>query len=315
MDVVTLGESMVLFNPSTEGSIKYVYQFTKSIAGAESNVAIALALLGHQVGWISQLGDDGFGHYIRSIIAGEGVDVSQVTFTSDHPTGILFKERFSYADPNVYYYRSHSAASKLTPGDLNESYIKQAKILHVTGITPALSESARKTVLAAIDIAKRNGVLVSFDPNIRLKLWDIETAKPILLDIIQKTDILFPGIDEASMLIGSSDPEDIIRTFHKMGCSLIALKLGKDGCYLSNGAKAEFVQGFPVKRVVDTVGAGDGFAAGILSGILQKKSLLECGRLANAIGALATMATGDMEGYPTRLQVQQFLGESKLPDR
>ncbi len=315
MDVVTLGESMVLFNPSTEGSIKYVHQFTKSIAGAESNVAIALSLLGHQVGWISQLGDDGFGHYIRSIIAGEGVDVSQVRFSTDHPTGILFKERFSYADPNVYYYRSHSAASKLTPAILNEAYIKQAKILHITGITLAISESARETVQAAIRIAKKHGVLVSFDPNIRLKLWDLQTARPVILDVIQQTDILFPGIDEAAMLIGSREPKEIVRTFHNMGCSLVALKLGKEGCCLSNGTKTKFVEGFPVKRVVDTVGAGDGFAAGILSGILQKKSLAECGRLANAIGALATMATGDMEGYPTRLQVQQFLGESKLPDR
>ena len=129
MEVVTFGESMVLFGPDSSGPLRYVQNFNKSIAGAESNVAIALAKLGHKVGWFSKLGDDEFGRYIQSTIRGEGVDVSRVIFEPGKNTGILFKERFMHSNPNVYYYRKGSAASNLKAEELDESYIKDAKIL------------------------------------------------------------------------------------------------------------------------------------------------------------------------------------------
>lgn len=201
MDVVTFGESMVLFNPDSNGPIRYVQNFNKSIAGAESNVAIALARLGHEVGWFSRLGNDEFGRYIKAVIRGEGVEVSRAITDEEKSTGILFKERFIHSNPNVYYYRKDSAASNLKPEDIDIEYIKKAKILHITGITPALSKSCRDTVLKAIDIARENGVKVSFDPNIRLKLWDIDEATSVLLEIAQKADIIFPGIDEGEILL------------------------------------------------------------------------------------------------------------------
>ncbi|SDK05125.1 2-dehydro-3-deoxygluconokinase [Natronincola ferrireducens] len=299
---------MVLFNPDSTGPLRYVHNFSKSIAGAESNVAIALARLGHDVGWFSKLGNDEFGSYIKSIIRGEGVDVSRVVVDSENNTGLLFKERFAHVDPNVYYYRKNSAASNMTIEDLDLDYIRSAKILHVTGITLALSENTRQAVYKAVEFAKANNILVSFDPNIRLKLWSIDKARPTILDIIQMTDIVFPGKEEGKLLLGTDNPKQISEAFLNMGCKTVATKLGKEGCYITTKHQSEEVRGYTVEKPEDTVGAGDGFAAGFLSGILKGLSLRECGQLANAVGAMATLVRGDMEGFPTLDQVKKFMG-------
>lgn len=315
MDMVTFGESMVLFSPDSSGPLRYVQNFNKSIAGAESNVAIALAKLGHEVGWFSKIGDDEFGRYIQSKIRGEGVDISRVIVDSEKNTGILFKERFMHSNPNVYYYRKDSAASTLEAEDLDEDYIKSAKILHITGITPALSESCRKAVFKAIEIAKRNNVLVSFDPNIRLKLWTQEEAVPVLLEIAKQSDIIFPGVDEGNMLLGVTDHEEIADKFMEMGCSIVAVKLGKKGCYVADKSHKLYIDSYQLENPQDTVGAGDGFAAGFLSGILNKLELRECAEYGNGVGAMAVLVKGDMEGYPSFEQLMAFIGKRKRIDR
>jgi len=315
MDVVTFGETMVMFNPDSIGPMRYVQNFNKSIAGAESNVAIALARLGHKVGWFSRLGDDEFGRYILAVIRGEGVDTSRVKIDKEKSTGILFKERFMHSNPNVYYYRKDSAASSLTPGDIDLEYIKSAKVLHITGITPALSKSCRDTIFKAIDIAKENNVIVSFDPNIRFKLWKLEEAVPVLLEIAQKADIVFPGIDEGKLLLKKNEPEKIAKKFLSLGCSMVAVKLGKEGCYVASKDEEHYIPGYLVERCEDTVGAGDGFAAGFLSGYINGCPLFQCGELANGVGAMATMVKGDMEGYPIYEQLMQFIGKNKIVDR
>ncbi|MCC5909513.1 MAG: sugar kinase, partial [Clostridiaceae bacterium] len=190
-----------------------------------------------------------------------------------------------------------------------------AKVLHITGITLALSKTAREAVYKAVEIAKENGVLVSFDPNIRLKLWTAEEAKTVILNMIKMSDIVFPGIDEGKLLLGTEDPQEIVRQLLSMGCSTVAVKLGKEGCYIANKQEAKMVEGYVVERLVDTVGAGDGYAAGFLSGILKALTLEECGKLANAVGAMATLVRGDMEGFPTLSQVKEFMGTEAYIDR
>jgi 2-dehydro-3-deoxygluconokinase len=315
MDVVTFGETMVLFNPETEGPLRYVGTFTKSIGGAESNVAIALARLGHSAGWFSKLGDDEFGRYIKSTIMGEEVDVSRVTIDPKRTTGILFKERFSTVNPNVYYYRKGSAASHLKIEDLDMDYISKAKILHVTGISLALSDEMREAVFFAVTEARKRGVLISFDPNIRLKLWSKEEARETILKMVQLTDILFPGKEEAELLLGLTESEEIADSFMNLGVKTVALKLGKSGCYVKNNETEAFVHGYTVDHPVDTVGAGDGYAAGFLSGYLENLSLTECAQRANAVGAMATLVKGDMEGFPYKDQVEIFMGLRNNIDR
>lgn len=315
LDVVTFGESMVLFSPDAKGPLRHIHSFMKSIAGAESNVSIALARLGHSVGWFSRLGDDEFGRYIEFMIRGEGIDVSRVIKDSAHSTGLLFKELFEHVNPNVYYYRKNSAASHLMIEDLDPTYIQGAKILHLTGITPAISVSARAAVFRAVEIAKESGVLVSFDPNIRLKLWTIEEAKETLLALCSKADILFPGIDEGELLLGETNVEALIQSFHEMGPKIIALKLGKKGCYVSDGETKGYVNGYVVEHIEDSVGAGDGFAAGFLSSYLKGYDLMTCGDFANGVGAMATLVRGDSEGFPTTEQLLAFTGKKKSAER
>jgi 2-dehydro-3-deoxygluconokinase len=315
MEVLTFGETMVLFNPSLTGPLRYVPGFSKSIGGAESNVAIALARLGHESAWFSMVGKDEFGRYIRNTIRGEGVDVSRVMWTDEANTGILFKERFASENPNVYYYRKNSAATKLSVKDIDAEYIKQAKIIHLTGITPALSRDMRDVVFEVLRIAKENGITVSFDPNIRLKLWTIEEARPVLLEIAGMSDIILPGISEGEMLLGISDEKEIVSKFLEMGCRVVAVKLGAEGCYVADKEAGRYVAGFKVENLVDTVGAGDGFAAGFLSGMLKGMSPEECGQFGNGVGAMATLVQGDMEGYPYLDQLLEFMGKKKAIDR
>ncbi|MDF2680157.1 MAG: sugar kinase [Brevibacillus sp.] len=303
MDVVTFGETMVLFHPVSVGPLRFAAQFEKTIGGAESNVAIGLARLGHQVSWVSRLGDDEFGLFIRNFIRGEGVDTSHVVFDLHHPTAVFFKERQHGKEPKVYYYRKDSAASRLKPEDISEELIAKAKFLHVTGITPALSATCREAIYQAIDKAKRHRVTVVFDPNVRLKLWKKEEARVVLADIAGKCDIVLPGWEEGRLLTGEETPERIAERLLQKGTKAVVIKLGERGAYYATANEKEYVSGFPVDEIVDPIGAGDGFAAGFLSGLLRGWSYRDAVRLGNRIGAYALTVAGDVEGYPFWSQV------------
>ena len=316
MDVVTFGESMVVFNADNNGPLRYVHNFAKSLVGAESNVATAIAKLNHSAGWFSKVSDDEFGRFVIDSIRAEGVDTSRVLVDTERSTGLLFKEHYQRSNPNVYYYRKNSAASSIGVEDIDEEYIKQAKILHLTGITPALSKSCREAVYKAIEIAKKNGVLVSFDPNIRLKLWSLEEAKEVLVDIASKADIVMPGLDEAEMLLGLTDKDEVCDYFLSRSAKIVAVKLGADGCYIKNKKEGVKVSGYNVSDLIqDTAGAGDGFAAGFLSGYLENLPLKEIGEYANGVGAMATLVKGDMEGYPYYNQLMEFIGKKQGIER
>ena len=308
MDVVTIGETMVLFIPTSIGPLRYAGQFEKSIGGAESNVAIGLSRLGHQCGWISRLGQDEFGLYIRNFIRGEGVDTSQVSFDELHSTAVFFKERQMMQEPKISYYRKNSAASEMTPDDLSEEYIASAKFLHVTGITPALSPSCQETIYQAIRLAKKHGVTVVFDPNIRLKLWSPEEARVTLMDIAGKSDIVLPGLAEGFILTGKNKPETIASQLLNHGAKIVVVKLGAGGAYYDNQTETGLVPGFPVEQIVDPIGAGDAFAAGLLSGLLRGFPLPEAVKLANQVGSYALTVVGDVEGLPFWSQVDPNRG-------
>ncbi|MGG3823055.1 sugar kinase [Geobacillus thermodenitrificans] len=308
MDVVTIGESMAVLTPTSGGFMRQAITFTRQIGGAESNVAVGLARLGHRVGWISKVGDDEFGKAILSFLQGEGVDVSQVKADLEAPTGIYFKEKRRPGDTRVYYYRRGSAASRLTPNDLDEEYIAKAKYLHITGITPALSRSCQETIFAAIAMARRHGVKIVFDPNLRLKLWrEANEAREMLLRIAVQSDIVLPGVSEAAFLFGDRSIEEWGKRLLDAGASLVVIKLGASGAHYFTSGANEYVPGFPVEQIIDPVGAGDGFAAGLLSGLLDGLSLTEAVRRGNAVGALVTMVEGDVDGMPERDEVKRLI--------
>ncbi|MEF2967338.1 sugar kinase [Paenibacillus sp. M1] len=306
MEVVTFGESMVLFSGDQDLPLEYVHRFNKQMAGAESNVAIGLARLGHSVGWFSKLGQDAFGRYILQCVRGQGVDTSRCTFTDAAPTAVFFKERRPGGGTKVYYYRDRSAASKMTPADLDEAYLTQAKILHVTGITPALSEGCFELVLRAMESAKRNDVGIVFDPNIRWKLWDRAEAKGKLLELASRADYILPGLDEGEFLTGVTGANQIAEFFLKLGAKAVVVKLGKDGAYYRSLTERGHVPALPVQEI-DPVGAGDGFAAGFISGLLRGESLAQAAARANAVGAIVVGVHGDTEGLPNEEELTAVL--------
>lgn len=309
IDVLTIGETMVLLNPHESGPMRHVVDFRKRIGGAESNMAVGLSRLEHDAAWVSRLGADPHGRYVRDTIRGAGVDTQYVTFDSEAPTGLMFKERRELGESRVFYYRDDSAASQMTPDDLPEEALANARYLHLTGITPALSESCRELITDAVRRAHEHGVTVSFDPNLRFKLWDEATMRETLLALVEDCDIVLPGLEEGEVLLGTDDPERIAEEFRSLGADEVVVKLGADGAFIESDTSSKRVAGYEVERVVDPVGAGDGFAAGYLSGRLDGLDPVRATDRANAVGALATTVTGDIEGLPTRSELAQFTGD------
>lgn len=306
MDVVTFGETMVLFAAVEQGPLRFATTYTRHTAGTESNVAIGLARLGQRVGWFSRVGDDEFGQYIVNTVRGEGVDTSRVIVDAEAPTGVLFKEKRELGPRKIVYYRRCSAASRLTPDDLDADYIASSKYLHLTGITPALSDTARATVRAAAELARSRGVKVSFDPNLRLRLWTKEQARAAMRDLMPLCDLVLPGLDEAEMLVGESDPDRAADAIRALGPGLVVVKLGPEGALAVSPAERVRRRGIRLERIVDPVGAGDGFAAGFLAGQLRGLNLAGSLDIANTVGAFATTVVGDVEGLPTWREAQEL---------
>lgn len=312
MDVVSIGETMVLFTPREQGQMRYSRSYTSRIAGAETNTLIGLAKLGHRTGWISQVGKDEFGAQIMAAVRGEGVDTSQTAVHPSAPTGVFFKERLQEASVRVYYYRQGSAASLLVPENIDENYIAHAKYLYLTGITPALSPTCREAVFHAIRLARKHGVQVVFDPNLRRKLWNDEEAREVLTRLCGMADIVLAGISEGTFLFGDGENSSgpyLAERFLQLGCKAAILKLGAEGAYYSTGMEQKRVPGFKVDHVADPVGAGDGFAAGVLSGLLDGLSLEEAVRRGCAIGAAVVTVNGDIEGLPDRELLAAFMSD------
>jgi len=303
-EVVTFGESMGLLIGGPKG-IEHSACLDKSFGGAESNVAIGLARLGHRVGWFGFLGDDPTGRHILKAIRGEGVDVSRAALIPDAQTGLMLREQLA-GKTSVYYYRKLSAASRLTPKQLDAEYIAQARFLHLTGITPALSESCRDAALEAVRIAKSNGVKVVFDPNLRLKLWGLDEAREVLLRLAEEADYFLPGLDELQHLYGTDDFGDIVDRLRKLRAQTI-LKGGDGETFVIAPNEVIGVPYFPAKHFVDPIGAGDGFCAGFLSGLLRGFDPVESVRLGNLVGSLVVQTVGDWEGLPSRSEADAVL--------
>ncbi|WP_104203232.1 sugar kinase [Billgrantia saliphila] len=317
-EVLAFGEAMALFVAETPGALADVECFRRGIAGADTNVAIGLARLGFRVGWLSRVGSDGFGAYLRRALETEGLDCRYLREDPDQATGLVFKERAEGgADPRVAYFRRGSAASHMAPGDAEQIDFTAARHLHATGIPPALSDSCRELTRHMLDQAHAHGASISFDPNLRPSLWPSEAAmRDTLNAMAAKADWVLPGLAEGRLLTGLDTPRDIADFYLERGAKAVFLKLGPEGAYyrgVLDGREAEAtVPGFPVAHVVDTVGAGDGFAVGVISALLDGLSSQAATRRGNLIGAEAVQVQGDMEGLPSRTRLTEL--ERNLPD-
>ncbi|WP_264069148.1 sugar kinase [Mycolicibacterium komossense] len=302
--VATLGETMALMRTRDIGSLRHVSELILGIGGAESNVAIGLQRLGIDAQWLGRVGDDPLGERVTREIRAEGVDVHGVV-DSDAPTGLMLKERPTISSTAVLYYRSDSAGSRLRPEDLPSGWVEQAAVLHVSGITALLSDSARECMQAAVDRARASGVRVSFDVNYRASLAPADLAGPLLRTFAEQADIVFGGPEELQLLHPDSTAEEAAQRLVHSGRAEVVLKLGADGAAAYLPGEQMPSAGFPLE-VVDTVGAGDAFVAGYLSGVLQGLTVPQRLRRANACGALLCMTPGDWESSPTLGDVDRF---------
>lgn len=308
-EILAFGEAMTMFVAESPGKLAEVERFQRRIGGADTNVAIGLARLGFHVGWLSRVGDDSFGTYIRHTLEAEGLDCRHLRRDSDYPTGLVFKEMAQDgADPRVEYIRRGSAASHLAPGDADGVDFSALRHLHATGIPPALSTSCRELCETMLERARDAGASLSFDPNLRPSLWNSEAEmRDTLNTLAARSDWVLPGLAEGRLLTGRDTPEAIADFYLERGAKAVIIKLGPEGSYyrgmLGGTEESLSVPGIPVAEVVDTVGAGDGFAVGVISALLDGLSPREALHLGNLIGALAVQVRGDMEGLPDRARL------------
>jgi 2-dehydro-3-deoxygluconokinase len=308
LDVLTYGEAMALFVAEEMGPLSSVGHFTKRIAGADLNVAIGLARLGFRVGYVSRVGADSFGRYVLDTLANEGIDASHVSIDSRYPTGFQLKSKETGGrDPSIEYFRKGSAASHLSVDDFDPEYVNGARHLHLTGVAPAISASSRDLAFRLAESMRAAGKTISFDPNLRPTLWPSREAMAASLNALAAlSDWVLPGLGEGLALTGYETPEDIARFYLDSGARGVVVKLGAQGAYFRTADESGYVAAHPVASVVDTVGAGDGFAVGVISSLLEGRGLHEAVTRGNRIGALAIQVIGDSEGLPTRLELDRL---------
>lgn len=302
---------MALLIADTTGPLEEVEHFTRALSGAEVNVSIGLSRLNHQVEYLTRLGDDPFGHYIENQLKKNNIGTSMVTYDSVYRTGIQLKNRVTDgSDPYAPYYRKGSAASHISVKEIDALDLTDVELVHVTGIPPALSESAREATFRLMERAKEEGIFLTFDPNLRPALWENEeTMIRVINELAQNTDVVLPGIGECAILAGTEDVEAAADFYQNLGAKTVVIKDGSNGAYVRDGKASYRVPGYKVTNVVDTVGAGDGFAVGVLSGILEGLEMKESVLRGNAIGAIQVMNISDNEGLPTHEELKKFQEE------
>ncbi len=304
IDILSFGETMAMFVAEQTGDLAQVAQFHKRIAGADSNVAIGLSRLGFNVAWLSRVGNDSLGRFVVDTLKSEGLDCRHVTVDPLHPTGFQFKSREEAgADPQVEYFRKGSAASHLSIAAISPALL-QARHLHATGIPPALSAATHELSIELMTHMRKAGRSVSFDPNLRPSLWASQAQMIRAINALAAlADWVLPGLGEGRLLTGLDDPADIAAFYLDQGAEAVAIKLGADGAYFRTQLDQGFIAAVPVDKVVDTVGAGDGFAVGMISALLDNLSFPEAVQRGNWIGSRAVQSRGDMEGLPTRAEL------------
>jgi 2-dehydro-3-deoxygluconokinase len=303
---VTLGEAMALFVATEPGPLENVRLFEKRTAGAETNVAVGLARLGLRVGWVSRLGDDAMGRFLLNEFRREGIDCSHAPLLPQARTGFMFKGRVDDgSDPPIEYHRRGSAASMLDAAALDAPWLAAARHLHSTGIFPALTAATLGATQAAMAVARTHGRSISFDPNLRPALWPSPAAmRETINALAAQADWVLPGLDEGRQLCGCSTPEAIARFYRDQGAALVVVKLGPEGAWYDSQDGSGHVPAVPVRQVVDTVGAGDGFAVGLISALLAGRNVAQAVQRAVWIGARAVQVRGDTEGLPTAAELQ-----------
>jgi 2-dehydro-3-deoxygluconokinase len=300
-DIAALGEAMIEFNQTRPGEPQYLQGF----GGDTSNAVIAAARAGAKTTYLTRLGTDNFADELISLWKREGVDTSGIQQDELAPTGIYFVTH-GEAGHEFHYRRAGSAASRMTPDWLPRAHIRESRVLHVSGISLAISAAARETVLEAMRVAKAAGTVVSLDANLRLKLWSLAEAQATMERATALCDIFLPSLADAAALSGREHPEPIVDWAHDLGAAKVVLKLGSEGALVSDGTRRERLPRHSV-QLVDATGAGDCFAGNLLARLCAGDCLFDAARYANAAAALAVQGFGAVAPLPRPDQVRAML--------
>jgi len=296
-DLLAIGEALVELNQPRNGA-----PFVQGFGGDTSNAMIAAARLGADAAYFTAVGADRFGQALTELWLNEGVDASRIVVNGGAHTGLYFVTHGAKGH-EFSYMRAGSAASRISETDLPNGRIRATKILHVSGISQAISSSAADAVFAAIDIARDAKRLVSYDPNLRLKLWPLRRARAIIHEAMRSCDIALPGLDDGQALTDRSDPDAIVDFYLRLGAPVVVLKLGKEGAIAATGKRRERIAGYPV-AAVDATGAGDCFDGAFLAEYVQRGDPFAAARFANVAAALSTLGYGAVAPLPRRLDVE-----------
>lgn len=306
VEVVAIGEPLVGFYGTSKCPLVNERVFQRTWGGDTSNFALALAKLGHRTGYVTRVGRDPWGESLLDQWNRAGVDISHVITEPEESTGLYFSNRHDVSHEFVYH-RKDSAASHLCANDIDPGYIAAAKIIHLSGITQAISHSSMEAAFFAMKVAREHGVLISYDPNIRPKFWSSHTIRTIIRYTVEHlADIVQVTSDELQALFENVEAHEVTSRLIERGAKLVAVKMGRKGCSIVSRAGSASAEAFEI-QVEDTVGAGDAFDAALIAGFLEEQPLDVMVRFANAAAALTCRGSGPLESQPTREEVQQFL--------
>lgn len=301
-DILSYGEPMVEFNQTGEGNGQI---YRQGFGGDTSNFAIAAARQGAQVGLLGALGDDPYGALLRRLWADEGVDARDVATDAQAFTAIYFVTHDT-AGHHFHFFRAGSAASRVTPADLPRTRIAGARVLHLSGISLAISASACDAGFAAIEAARAAGVQVSFDTNLRLKLWPLARARAVMTEALRQTDIALPSLDDITAITGLTSPDAIVDHCLRLGARIVALKLGERGALVADATQRHTIAPHPC-RPRDATGAGDTFGGAFVARLVAGDELAAAGRYAAAAAALSTEGFGAVAPIPRADAVRRAL--------
>lgn len=306
LDVLAIGEPMLEFSQTGDGGT--APQYLQGYGGDTSNFAVAAARQGARVGYVTRVGRDTFGERFMALWQREGIDVAGVQHDPVAATGIYFISH-DEAGHHFSYYRAGSAASRMRPDDLPQHAIEAARVLHVSGISQAISTSACDAVFAALTMARDANRLVSYDPNVRLKLWPAARARAIVLETVGLADYCLPSLEDAVALLGDDSPDALADAFLARGARCVALKLGPEGVLVATAEERHRVAGVRVDSV-DATGAGDTFDGAFITELLRGARLEDAARYANAAAALSTRGYGAVDPIPARTEVERYLSSA-----
>jgi 2-dehydro-3-deoxygluconokinase len=304
LDIIALGEPLFEFSFEEEGVLPSG-RCLSGFGGDVSNFAVAAARAGGSVGICTRLGVDPFGEAFLAMWRSEGVDASLVERDPGAPTGLYFISRNAGVHTFTYY-RSGTAASRMSPSRVPVDAIRRARLLHFSGVTQGISASSLDAAYAALDAARMAGVRVSYDPNYRPLFWTVERAREVIHETASRVDFLFPSLDEARLLTGLDQPERIVDFYRGLGAGTVALKLGKDGVLLATDAGVRHIPSLPV-QAVDASGAGDIFAGAFAASWTSGQGLEECARFATVMAGLSTTKLGCVSSIPRLEEAQSRL--------